>query len=556
MLSKKLLSIILIAIITLMFFSCPVIIKELIPKKPSEYVNPKNLIQIDEDSLLPIDEISIQKIAINGYNEPHTPPNVKPTPVLKNFLIATKGDINLNQSSIIKIQNKNLNTPKRIIIIITGIYSGAGTIANLGIGIARRLIDSEVWIWERRSNALEDRIPILQAIKDNTTDKLVKILKEDSIKKSFYQPSTKDISFVGYWGLNVYLGDLLAIVKEARKRTEEVDLIGYSLGGLFATTFLANDFSNINKSNKKIPGYSFVDKVALFDGLSLIEGYVKNESQYKSGVNIIPKNFIEGVDKLESGRYYPCSATVNRDFSEFFKRDIDMTLAKLDKNGLYYKKFDDKFPITNEAYYLSTFDENYVNFKLFTVSAGIANAKSIGKYSITNTMKIVGLHSGMDRISWISPTNKMQNEYNNPDSLFKFSETLLFNMVELYQPTKILLDFGSIHYNDTSNGWQSKYFNITENANINNPFLCIGLSRGLNANPKTYLKFKTSIKSNDFSIITIGNITHVDGGSISDEGSSHQYLADIYTHWLEDAPIIKKTLVNDGVYLNKKYLQE
>lgn len=538
---KKILVIFVISIVVL-FSSCIVIIGELIPKKPTASVKLKDIAKIQVNELLPESDVGFEVFYVKGYKEPHTPDLVEPKKRLKEFLLETHGSYDLNRSVIFRFFNKTKKADK-IVILVTGIYSGAGTVSNLALSIVRRLSDSEVWIWERRANLLEDRRVFIKALKERKSSIILEKFEKDKFKlkeNSFYQPLTEDISFVGYWGVNVLLTDLLNVVKEAKNRASQVMLAGYSLGVLYVTNFLASKF---NIDDKEVFGYSLVDKTVLLDGPPMINGYIKSEYQYQTGVIILPYNVIEGKSKLESGKYYPCNATVSRDMSFFFVINSKATLAYLAPNELSiepYKVNNNYLPITNLAKFLIEFDDNYQRFKLFTATFGRAEAEHTGKFSPSTVVKVKSLAQDKKVIQW-RPFSEFEGiEFNNHIEYLKAECNEYFNMEEWYQPTRILLDFGSIHHNDTSRGWQKKYFNITGNIGIKVPFLCVGLSRGLTSQINSYLEYKRKISSNDFTIVMLDEITHLDGDTITDNGS-RPVIADIVANWL----------YNKNIYIQK-----
>ncbi|MBN2546646.1 MAG: hypothetical protein JXB50_12670 [Spirochaetes bacterium] len=536
---KNYLKTIMIFVIILINFSNCVIINELIPKPPTDSVKINDISKISIESIIDEKDIGFEYSFIEGYKEPHTPSITEPTKKLKDFLMELHGDYDLNKSGIAKYYNKkNKDKPKSIIIMIPGIYSAAGTLSNLGLSIARRLPQSEVWIWERRANLLEDRRLLKKAIKEKNSRILLELYENDKFKlkqNSFYQPSTEDISFLSYWGFNVLMNDLYKVIIDARTKSDEIVLCGYSLGVLYAANFLANDFGESNTFG----GHNLIDRVIFLDGPPMIHGYVKNEQQYFYGVTIIPYNIIEGKKKLESGKYYPCSGTVDRDMSFFFNVNARAILAYIAPNELSHEQYDaglKKLPVTNLAKHLLEIDDNYQKFKLFTATFGRADAKNFGKFSYNNTVKVTGLAQNKKFIDWIPYTHFENIEFNNYNEYLKAECNEHFNMEEWYQPTRILLDFGSIHHNDTSSGWQSKYFKVTENKNIKLPFLCVGLSRGLSSRIEIYKNYKEKINSNDFTIIMVDQITHLDGDTVTDNGS-RPVIADITANWLNKRKI-------------------
>ncbi|HOV12896.1 MAG TPA: hypothetical protein PK771_01325, partial [Spirochaetota bacterium] len=375
---------------------------------------------------------------------------------------------------------------------------------------------------------------LIKAIEKENPKILLDLLKPGSIdlkKGVYYQPSTEDISFVGYWGMNVQLGDLYNIVKLAKTKSKSVILSGYSLGVLYVTNFLGNDFDN---SDNMEAGFSLVDKAILFDGPPSVDAYVKTESCYKNGVTIIPNNFIDGKDKLESGKYYPSNGDGSRIMDVFFKMDLKAILAGYIPDELSpenYKINLKSYKITNYAKYLIDIDDNYAFFKLFTATLGRADAKHLGKFSYYDTLEINGLSDGKDRIEWIDQNNFETIEFNNPKDYINTATNKMFNLSEWYQPTRILLDFGSVHFNDTSKGWQKKYFNITQTKNITIPILSVGLARGLVQKEAIFSGYRERTSSKDFTIIMVDRITHVDGNTMTDN-NTRQFFADITANWL------------------------
>ncbi|OHD07014.1 MAG: hypothetical protein A2086_00450 [Spirochaetes bacterium GWD1_27_9] len=516
-----------------------VVIKEMIPQKPTAAISPFDINPVPKEEFLSEDKIGCEYFYVKGFEEEHTPPMTKPTKNLEDFLMETQGVVDLNRSGVVRFFNKEKKA-KTILVMATGIYAATGTVANLARGIVRRNRDIEVWVWERRANQLEDRRLLLKAKKEKNTAILVDLLNPKSLKVrkgAFYQPSTQDISFVGFWGVNVQLEDLYNVVKEARKNADEIILSGYSLGVLYATNFLGNDFDPA--PDKVLAGYSLVDKVILFDGPPMVEGYIETEALYKNGITIIPNNFIDGKDRLESQKFYPSNGTGDRDMRTFFEMDLKGFLAYIDPKGISpepYKVGMKTYPITNMARYFTELDENYAFFKLFTATLGISDAKHSGKYSYYDTMTIKGLGEGKDKIDWIYSDKKI--EFTNPEEYINASVHDFFNMAEWYQPTRILLDFGSIHHNDTSTGWQSKYFNITQTKNINIPILAIGLSRGLSSRNDIYLNYQKLTSAKDFNIIMINSLTHLDGDTMSDLGGYRQFISDVAVNWISGKNIL------------------
>jgi hypothetical protein len=536
-----------VLIMTLMVFftstGC-VVIREMLPQSPDPSNSPYDIVAYGDrgsNGLLSDDKIGIEYFYVKGFDEKHTPPNVVPAPGFADFLMKKNGTVDLNRSAVVRFFNKE-KKPARIIIMVPGIYSGAGTIVNLAKSVVRRNADTEAWVWERRSNQIEDRFDIIRSLEEKDASILVAKLEKDKFKlkkNSFYQPSLEEISFMGYWGLNVQLGDLLNIVKEARTRSPEVIISGYSLGVLYVTMFLADNFGTAEKPEG---GYTFVDRAILLDGPPRITAYVGNETVYDSGIYITPAGgYIDGRKNLESGKAYPCNGPGNKDMSVFYLMNVSANLSIIDPHGLSnepYSAGTGKIPITNLARNFIGSDDNYAFFKLFTATLGRADAKHSGRFDYKDMVRITGLNEGSGRIDWIPSVKFKGEEFNDNDSFLWASSNVLFDMPEWYQPTRILLDIGSINDNDTSKGWTSKYFKLTENKKINIPVLCLGLTRGLCPKRSIFTDYEKTISSKTFDIYMIDRLTHLDGDGMSD-GFERQFVADMMVDWYMGMKVLK-----------------
>ncbi|MBN2423015.1 hypothetical protein JXB41_07350 [Candidatus Woesearchaeota archaeon] len=523
---------------------CVVITEMIRVKNPTPSFDPSDIVSFDKNNFLAEEKIGLDFFYVKGFDEPHTPPNVEPSEDLKAFLMETQNTIDLNRSRIIRVYNNTNPNLQQVIILIPGLNGGGSTMVPLAKGIVRRLHESEVWIWERRANQLEDRRIIIKALTENDPSILTGLFKKDQFqlideKKAFYKPAAEDISFVGYWGVNVNIQDLFFVVKEARKKAKEVILGGFSLGALYAGVFLSNEFGNENES---IPGYTLVDKVVFFDGPPFTNGYINSEFIYKQGAYLFPASFINGIDKIRTGKYYPANANP----TDFFIIEAKAVLALLAPDALSpepYTADDKKLPITNRAKFLIMFDDNYQTYKLFTATLGKANAKHTGKFGENTTVKITGLEENSDRISWILREKNDKKEFNNGDEYIASSVPIYSNMAEWYQSSEILLDFGIIRKNDTENGWQKKYFELNQTHNIDIPVLSIGFAMGLMQTKKRYLEYEKLIQSKDFTIIMIDEYTHLDETTVTDNGT-RQISADIAANWLKGADLFKKDAEN------------
>jgi pimeloyl-ACP methyl ester carboxylesterase len=537
----KKISILLLLMSTLVLTnSCIVVVKELLPAPKAEGTSPDIVATVPlTDEPLKYDYFTVQ-----GYQEPHTPPLVEPTESLRSLLMRNNGSIDLNRSAVVEVTHSEFDS-ETVLVFIPGIFAGAGSLLNLGTAVAARMPDDDIWLWERRTNFLEDRKAIVEAYATGEYEALTRLWGEPgkngirSVRDDvFYQPAKEDIPFVGHWGVELMLRDLHEVVLAARERYQNVVLVGYSLGALYLSTYLAMEIET--DGEKILYGNDFVDSIIYLDGPPMLAGYAKRESQYLNGVFIIPFNRVNGLRALEAGTVYPSNATISREFSTLFAIDLSAAMAITNPTATHinpYRASGRNWPVSNLAQYFLFIDDNYQNIKLFTGSFGRAKAKQNGKFEYYSQVKVKGADES-GRIDWESPS-EANGEWNEPLEYLAAGMYTDFNLSEWYQPTRIMLDFGTIAENDTSTGWQSKYFSITGTKYIDKPVLAIGLARGLAYEKSVYENFLEKTSVTDASVHVIGDLTHLDGSSMTDTNRS-QTLADMIANWIAGKPLYRE----------------
>lgn len=279
-------------------------------------------------------------VILPGYRESHTPPQYNQSPFVRYYADA--------------------DAPRTILVLVPGLLSGALTFDDY----ARKLVAStpglEVWAQDRRSNLLEDRSGFEAALaaRDPQLAYDYYIAKRGQ-EDGFQRRAPRDFGFVGYWGIDVHLRDLHAIIVHARERAETVVLGGHSLGGSIVGLYSAFD---VNDDLELVtPGYRFIDGLLLLDGAL---GRTGGFGEVRGNVAIGPIELIPTVAELERGTAVPFRPEVER---SGVRSEVAMLLAHLDPDGL--SPFVD-FPMTNRAYVGVQNDDNYAYSTIFSNSMG------------------------------------------------------------------------------------------------------------------------------------------------------------------------------------------
>jgi pimeloyl-ACP methyl ester carboxylesterase len=121
---------------------------------------------------------------------------------------------------------------KRVLILVPGTQGGAGDFSLVGPEIVKRVKGLQVWVYDRRSQALEDP----SGFASGNPDTAFKYYLGGGGFVPASAPFARD------WGLRLALEDLRAVVKRARRGGRKVILGGHSLSASTAVAYAAWDF--------------------------------------------------------------------------------------------------------------------------------------------------------------------------------------------------------------------------------------------------------------------------------------------------------------------------
>jgi pimeloyl-ACP methyl ester carboxylesterase len=152
---------------------------------------------------------------------------------------------------------------RNVLIMIPGTSASAAYFEPLAKTITAKNPDWQVWSVERRENLLEDQSMADAAKAGKATpqqlfDYYLGYLTNPAITKHYTAPAGADVAFAKQWGMQVAVGDIQRVVRQARKLHGKVVLGGHSLGGSITTAYATWDFGG-KAGAKDLSGLVYMD---------------------------------------------------------------------------------------------------------------------------------------------------------------------------------------------------------------------------------------------------------------------------------------------------------
>ncbi len=455
----------------------------------------------DLEVIHPVNLIRTEYVVIPGYQEEHTPDIYNKAYYERYYISKT-----------------STNT---ILVLMPGIYGGAGSLDLL----ARQLVSSndglEVWAIDRRANIFEDRSVMKKSIRTSNPylafDYYVKNYKTP---EGFNPVPPKDIAFMGYWGLEVHLRDLHEVILKAQEQAPRVLLGGHSLGAAISGFYTAFDFGQ----GKTDPGYKHISGLVLLDGgLGRTGGFdIKLES-----LGLGPLELFSGVKGLEEGKDSPY-LTFALNPKMFVRRDVLILLGylkpkELAPEGLY------PFPLTNLAALGLSEDDQYSSSTVFSSSWGqVFNAETAGNLTAVilggvegvRSQSVTGVAKGASFVDW--DQGDLSRERSNIAEVAKSSSLIDTNTTEWYFPIRLALDMGSLNVRlDNAKGY-------IPTSQVTTPTLAIGAGRGLAPDARSFAAYQNARPGSAFSTYNLPGLTHFDIVQ-----TANNPVARLFNLWLE-----------------------
>ncbi len=144
--------------------------------------------------------------------------------------------------------------PKRartVLVLVPGTNGGAGGVVPVAREIVRRVRRTQVWIVDRREQALEDTSVFRTGDPQRAQDYYLGF--------RYTRVAGENAKFAAEWGLRLQLADLRTVVRRAARGGRRVVLGGHSAGASTAVAYAAWDFGGR-------PGFRDIDGLVLIDG--------------------------------------------------------------------------------------------------------------------------------------------------------------------------------------------------------------------------------------------------------------------------------------------------
>jgi len=440
-------------------------------------------------------------VSVPGFAEPHTPDQY-------------------NQSYYLRYYRPK-DTVDTVIILVPGIFGGATSVDLLARQLVASTAGLEVWAVDRRANALEERDHITLSLSSRDPEPAYRYyIENEGTPQGFNQRDSDDLSFMGYWGLDVHLRDLHNVVLKANEAASRVVLGGHSLGASIIGFYAAYDFGTARED----AGYNYIDAMVLIDGALGRTGGFGIDAAITSILGILPDT--EGLE----GGIDPPFLTFGIDPTFQARREVAALLARFRPTDLSPGGYR-PFPATNRAVLGLLQDDTYGSFTVFTSSLGralgaqesgnlgaVLSGGRLGRYSSS----VVGVAPGYNYVDWASDA---EIDASDIASLARSWSTPETNRAEWYFPLRLALDIGE--FDGRLRGLEG----FVEGSDVITPTLAVGAGRGLVNNYASFAAYSNTRPGSLFSSYILADMTHLDIVEAEDNP-----LVVLINLWLENIP--------------------
>lgn len=394
--------------------------------------------------------------------------------------------------------------PEVIVLLVPGIFGGAGSFDAL----ARQLVAStpglEVWALDRRSNLLEDRGAFRRSLAQGDPMIAYRYYLERWGQENGFTPlGYQEASFLRFWGLNVHLRDLHRVVLDARARAPKLMLGGHSLGAALVSLYAAYE---VAPDLDRRYGFHYLDGLLLLDGaLGRTGGFAREDIGYALG----PVRLAPSVEQLERGVGAPYSnSVVNPRYQ--VEREVAAVLARLAPEGDAPELLTE-LRMTNRALVGVRNDDEYGPVPMFNATLGHAvgaefsgnlGAVILGGVEGLRSRSVVGVARGFERIGW--ERGAPERERTDLDSFVRSWSLAETNFSEWYFPLRLALDMTLLDpaLEDTPG--------FTPNRLVTVPTLALGAGRGLMNNLNGMRSYANIRYGSPITAYVLPGLTHID----------------------------------------------
>ncbi|MEJ2288156.1 MAG: hypothetical protein P8Y02_05820 [Deinococcales bacterium] len=427
------------------------------------------------------DAVGADYLAVPGADEPHTPAR-------------------FNRSYVLRLRADE--PPRAVLVLVPGLFGGAGSLEILGRQLVAATPGLQVWLVDRRSNALEDHRGFDAARASRDPEIALRYyLGGDGQPASFEPPATDTVRFMAYWGLQVQLQDLGRIVDRAHLDAPLVYLGGHSLGASLAALYTAYVRADGRPGAEGLAGLLLLDgapgRTGAFDLPDAVEG------RRLAGYNVVPS-----VAELESGRAAPYLGP-GLVPQRVVRSAVIATFARYRPDELAPAALSD-IRVTNLALAGITADDTYAELPSFAPSLGEATDAETSGYLLpfllegtagARSRSVVGVAPGADRVGWSA------GDPPEATDLMSYVRSVTgpsTDRAEWYFPVRLLIDMAVLPIDlHGTPGFVSM-------SSVRVPTLAIGAGRGMIRDTEGFSAYANARLGSSFTRYVVPGVTHID----------------------------------------------
>lgn len=415
----------------------------------------------------------------------------------------------LNQVGAFRYFQPGGDLPTAVLVLIPGLNSGANTMDILARAlVAASRVPLEVWVVKPRPTFLQDRRGIQAALEYRNPDFALAYyygrLPIDG--HVFHLLPLSGAPYAAYWGLDVQLRDIRAVIQAAHRRypQAQVFLGGHSLGAILAALYAGYDFGRI-PGPVRVPAVRGVTALSPDAGALDIRGLVMldgvpfgfiprlTERQYLRGFRLPGIARFPGVEELTAadprkrvGPFTDTSVLARIQDSILFNVITVYAYLRPDEGSTIPFPPGKGLAITNEALLGAVLSSQMQPDLFIRASLGspLGVFRRIPDPANVNRNGLLDLQTGRPApgetlIRWIpydrsTPPGRVD--------LRALEEAILRpggDFTQWYMPWRFILDLGLAATLDTSDEFGRQYLSLTQVRYTNVPVLIIGAGQGL-----------------------------------------------------------------------------
>jgi hypothetical protein len=427
------------------------------------------------------DAVAADYLSVPGAAEPHTPAR-------------------LDRSYVLRLRAPE--PPRAVLVLVPGLFGGAGSLEILGRQLVAATPGLQVWLVDRRSNALEDHRGLEAAARSgNPATALRYYLGEGGAAPTFAPPKPDELRFMAFWGLHVHLEDLARVIDRAHREAGTVYLGGHSLGASLAALYASYQRSDGRPGADTIAGLVLLDggpgRTGTFELPDAVDG------RTVAGYTVVPS-----IAALESGRASPYlgPGIVPQ---RIVRAAVVAAYALERPDALAPPELAD-FRVSTLALAGIEADDSYVELPTFAPSLGEATDAVTSGYALpfllegafgARSRTVTGVAPGADRVGW---TAGDPPEATDLRAYLRTVDGPLTDRAEWYFPARLLIDLSVLRVDlEAAPGF-------VPTASVRVPTLAIGAGRGMIRDLDGFDAYANARLGSSLTRYIVPGVTHID----------------------------------------------